>query len=86
MTTADSFIKIYNILKSNRLNLRSVNYTIEKSTHMPLTTTEYGIKSHLDYGANEGIYLDLWILIHTDSDVKEQKLGTFNTLGCARKT
>lgn len=43
---------------------------------MPLTTTEYGIKSHLDYGANEGIYLDLWILIHTDIGVKEQKLGT----------
>lgn len=80
MTTADFFIRICNILKAKGLILGKVYYTAEKSSYMPLTTTEYGIKSYLDYGIHEGIYLDLWILIHTDSGVTEQKLGTFNTL------
>lgn len=80
MTTADLFIRICNILKINVFFRGIVNYEPEKSTQMPLTTTEYGFKSHLDYNTHEGIFVDLWILIHTESGVKEQKLGTFNTL------
>ena len=80
MTTADLFDKICNILKEKGLYPEILDYALAESTPEPITTYEYSFRNNLDYGGNEGIYLDLWIETDTDAGTKRNKMGTFKTL------
>lgn len=57
-----------------------LDYGLAARDTLPVTTAEFGLKSSLDYGGNEGIYLDLWVELPTDGGKETGRLGTFKTL------
>ena len=84
MTTADLFNKVCDILKEKGLFPKILDYALAESTPAPVTSYEYCLKNNLDYGGSEGIYLDLWIEIHSDNGIQKKGLGTFKTLEDSR--
>jgi hypothetical protein len=80
MTTAELYEKICEILKENGQMPDILDYGLAESHPVPVTTYEFWIRSNLDYGGREGIYLDLWIERYVDGKRENYSLGTFKTL------
>lgn len=80
MTTEGLFDNICKILKEKGKLPDILDYGL--ATHNPvlITNYEYDLKNNLDYGGNEGIYLDLWIEYTVDGKRCANALGTFKTL------
>ncbi len=80
MTTEELFDTINGILEEKGKLPNILDYGI--ATHNPVSITNYAysLKNNLDYGENEGIYLDLWIEYATDGKKCINGLGTFKTL------
>ena len=80
MTTAELFDKICAILKEKNKMPDILDYGLAAHDPIPLKTCEFNLKSNLDYGGSEGIYLDLWIEYFEDDGRSLHDLGTFKTL------
>lgn len=80
MTTTEFFDTISDILKEKDKISGILDYGL--GTHNPilLKTCEFNLKSNLDYGGSEGIYLDLWIEYFEGNERSIHDLGTFKTL------
>lgn len=80
MTTEELFNRIDGILKEKCKLPDILDYGL--ATHRPVSITnyEYDLKNNLDYGGNEGIYLDLWIEYTAEGKKCASGLGTFKTL------
>jgi hypothetical protein len=57
-----------------------LDYGIAEYNPVPITTYEFSIHNNLDYGGNEGIYLNLWIERTDDGQARRYHVGTFKTL------
>lgn len=80
MTTAELFDTICKILEEKGKMPDILDYGLVTHSPVPITNYEYGLKNKLDYGGNEGIYLDLWIEYIADGKRCANDLGTFKTL------
>lgn len=80
MTTADLFNKICDILKEKETFPDILDYALPERDQIPITTYEFGLGNHLDYGGSEGIYLNLWITLYSGNEPQYKNLGTFKTL------
>lgn len=61
MTTEELFEKIQGVLKEKGKLPDILDYGLATHRPVPITNYEFDLKSNLNYGGNEGIYLDLWI-------------------------
>ena len=59
MTTGELFNRVCEILKAKNLLPDSLEYAIATNEPVLITNCEFELKSNLDYGGSEGIYLDL---------------------------
>ncbi len=80
MTTEELFIKIKAILEGKNKLPEILDYGIATNHPVPIRTYEFNLKSNLDYGGSEGIYLDLWIEYFADDERHVNGIGTFKTL------
>lgn len=81
ITTAELFSKICGILEDGgRMPDDILDYRLATNSPVPIKTYEFAIRNNLDYGSNEGIYLDLWIEFYEDNEKQLKELGTFKTL------
>ena len=80
MTTEELFDKIYSILKEKGKLPAILDYGHATSNPVPIRTYEFALGHCLDYGANEGIYLDLWIEYFVGNEERRAAIGTFKTL------
>lgn len=80
MTTEELFNRIDGILKEKGKLPDILDYGLATHNPVPITNYEYDLKNNLDYGENEGIYLDLWIEYTSDEKRCANSLGTFKTL------
>ena len=80
MTTDELFDKICAILKEKGKMPDILDYGLATHNPIPLKTCEFNLKSNLDYGGSEGIYLDLWIEYFEEDERNLHGLGTFKTL------
>ncbi len=80
MTTEELFNRINGVLKEKGKLPDILDYGLATHSPVPITNYEYGLKNKLDYGGNEGIYLDLWIEYIADGKRCANDLGTFKTL------
>lgn len=80
MTTEGLFDTICKILKEKGKLPDILDYGLATHNPVPITNYEYDLKNNLDYGGNEGIYLDLWIEYTADGKRCASGLGTFKTL------
>lgn len=80
MTTEELFDIICKILKEKGRLPDILDYGLATHNPVPITNYEYDLKNNLDYGGNEGIYLDLWIEYTVDEKRCANNLGTFKTL------
>ena len=80
MTTEGLFDTICKILKEKGKLPDILDYRLATYNPVLITNYEYDLKNNLDYGGNEGIYLDLWIEYTTDGKRCVSSLGTFKTL------
>ena len=80
MTTEELFNRINGILKEKGKLPDILDYGLATHSPVPITNYEYGLKNKLDYGGNEGIYLDLWIEYTAEGKKCANGLGTFKTL------
>ena len=80
MTTEELFNRINGILKEKGKLPDILDYGLATHSPVPITNYEYGLKNKLDYGGNEGIYLDLWIEYTAERKKCANGLGTFKTL------
>ena len=80
MTTEGLFDTICKILKEKGKLPDILDYGLATHSPVSITNYEYGLKNKLDYGGNEGIYLDLWIEYTVDGKRCANGLGTFKTL------
>jgi len=80
MTTEELFNRINGILKEKGKLPDILDYGLATHNPVPITNYEYGFRNKLDYGGNEGIYLDLWIEYTADGKKCVNGLGTFKTL------
>jgi len=82
MTTAEVFNAVSGILKEEGKLPDILDYSMENRNPVPIKSYEFELISCLDYGASEGIYLDLWLEFE---GVKPRKLGTYKTLEDSEK-
>lgn len=80
MTTGELFDAICKILKEKGKLPDILDYGLATHNPVPIKNYEYGLRNKLDYGGNEGIYLDLWIEYVADGKRCARDLGTFKTL------
>lgn len=80
MTTEELFDKIYSILKEKGKLPVILDYGCATSNPVPIRTYEFALGHCLDYGASEGIYLDLWIEYFVGNEEHRAAIGTFKTL------
>lgn len=80
MTTAELFNEICSILKEKSKLPDILDYGLATQNPISLKNCEFNLKSNLDYGRSEGIYLDLWIEYFEDDGRSLRDLGTFKTL------
>ena len=80
MTTEELFNRINVILKEKGKLPDILDYGLATHSPVSITNYEYGLKNKLDYGGNEGIYLDMWIEYTADGTRCANGLGTFKTL------
>ena len=80
MTTKELFEKIQGILKEKGRLPDILDYGLATHRPVPITNYEFDLKSNLNYGSNEGIYLDLWIEYYEGKQKQQKGLGTFKTL------
>jgi len=80
MTTAEFFDTISGILQENGKLPDILDYGLAPRNPIQLKTCEFNLKSNLDYGGSERIYLDLWIEYFEGDERSMHDLGTFKTL------
>jgi hypothetical protein len=80
MTTEELFEKIMGILREKDKLPNILDYGLATHRPVPITNYEFDLKNNLNYGGNEGIYLDLWIEYSVDGQKQRKELGTFKTL------
>ena len=80
MTTVELFGTICEILKGKEKMPDILDYGLATHSPVAIKNYEYGLKNKLDYGGNEGIYLDMWIEYTADGKRCANGLGTFKTL------
>ncbi len=80
MTTSEFFDKLCGILKAGGMMPDILDYGLAEQKGVPMRTSEFSLKSCLDYGGSEGIYLDLWIEYEEEGSRTRVRLGTFKTL------
>lgn len=80
MTTEELFEKINSTLKENGKMPDILDYGNATSNPVPIRTYEFALGHCLDYGANEGIYLDLWIEYLAGNEERRAAIGTYKTL------
>lgn len=80
MTTEEFFNTISYILEEQGKLPDILDYGQAAHKSIPLKTCEFNLKSNLDYGGSEGIYLDLWIEYFEGDERSMHDLGTFKTL------
>lgn len=80
MTTEELFNKIYGTLKEKGSLPDILDYGLATHNSVPITNYEFDLKNNLNYGGNEGIYLDLWIGYYEGGKMQQKGLGTFKTL------
>lgn len=80
MTTGELFSRIQDILKEKGRLPDILDYGLPTHHPTPIRTYQFELKNNLDYGSNEGIYLDLWIEYYSDNEKRAYGLGTFKTL------
>ena len=80
MTTEELFIRIKDILEEKRMLPDILDYGLATSDPDPVKTYEFALKSGLDYGGSEGIYLDFWIEYYEGRERCRKDMGTFKTL------
>ncbi len=86
MTTKELFNKIYKILKEKEKLPDILDYGLAACGPVPITNYEFDLKSNLNYGGSEGIYLDLWIEYCGSGQKRQGMLGTFKTLSIDDKS
>ena len=69
MTTEEFFEKINSLLKGKGKLPDILDYGHPTSNPVPIRTYEFALGNCLDYGANEGIYLDFWIEYLVRNDI-----------------
>ncbi len=57
-----------------------LDYSLATGNPIPIRTYEFDLRSFLDYGGNEGIYLDLWIEYRVEDEKRRAAVGTYKTL------
>ena len=80
MTTEELFNKIKSILKEKGKLPDILDYGNATWKPVLIRTYEFALGHCLDYGANEGIYLDLWIEYVVGNEERRATIGTFKTL------
>ena len=80
MTTEELFEKINSILKEKGKLLDILDYGLATSNPIPIRTYEFDLRNSLNYGGNEGIYLDLWIEYLVENEKRRAAIGTYKTL------
>ena len=80
VTTEELFDIICGILKEKGRLPDILDYGLATHNPVPIANYEYGLQNKLDYGGNEGIYLDLWMEYTADGKRCARDLGTFKTL------
>ena len=80
MTTEELFEKINSILKEKGKIPNILDYGLATSNPIPIRTYEFDLRSSLDYGGNEGIYLVLWIEYMEGNEKRRAAMGTYKTL------
>lgn len=80
MTTEELFGKVNSILKEKGKLPDILDYGHAASNPVPIKTYEFALGHCLDYGGNEGIYLDLWIEYMVENEERRAAIGTYKTL------
>ena len=85
MTTKELFDRIQTILKEKDKLPDILDYGLATSDPVPIRTYQFDLKSNLNYGNSEGIYLDLWIVYFDDGERQQKGLGTYKTLSTSNE-
>ena len=80
MTTEELFEKINSILKEKGKIPDILDYGHATSNPVPIRTYEFDLGNSLNYGSNEGIYLELWIKYRVENEKRRAAIGTYKTL------
>ena len=80
MTTEELFEKINSILIEKSKIPDILDYSLATSNPIPIRTYEFDLRNSLNYGGNEGIYLDLWIEYQVENEKRRAATGTYKTL------
>jgi len=81
ITTAEYFNLICDTLRRKKqMPDEMLDYALPTYSPVPIKTYEFNIRNNLDFGENEGIYLDLSIELIGDGERQIKELGTFKTL------
>ena len=80
MTTEELFEKINSILIEKSKIPNILDYSLATSNPIPIRTYEFDLRNSLNYGGNEGIYLDLWIEYRVENEKRRAAIGTYKTL------
>ena len=84
-TTAEFFNLIIDRVEDAGLLPDIIDYSLPTRDIYPIRTYEYFIKNRLDFGGNEGIYLNLWMEMRENGEWVKLDLGTIKTLGETRE-
>lgn len=86
ITTDEYFNLICRLLSGKGLMPDDLlDYRLAAHESVPIRTYEFNIRNNLEYGANEGIYLDIGIGYEEDGEQQIKRLGTFKTLRTDRE-
>ena len=80
MTTKELFETICKKLKEKNLLPDILDYSLGKESGRLIDTNCFSLKSNLDFGESEGIYLDLYLDFYDDVEARAVEFGTFKTL------